>query len=83
MPEITDFEESNRVYTAPDCQDLPAWLGIIPDEPGQKEGRPYVVSCWTLSDEELQRLLYTKQIWLFVNAINPPPVALSIDHPFK
>lgn len=43
---------------------------------------PTVVSCWYLSDEEIEKLITTKVIWLGVWGETQPPVYLTTERPF-
>lgn len=73
-----EFSEQNKVYTKPEgwtdeeCEPLPVFQG---------EGQ--IISCWELSDEDIEKLKTTKRIWLHVWSINQPPVLVSPDYPFQ
>lgn len=42
-----------------------------------------VVSCWQITDEDLEQLKETRCVWLHVHAgQSSPPVLVSIDKPF-
>lgn len=77
------FKEANHVLTAPtgmtaeQCGDLPVFAYET------KEGWPVLLSNWSLSDEDLQRIQEKKSIWLQLVTQNMPPVALFIDSPFE
>lgn len=44
----------------------------------------HCISCWELSDEELETLKKTKRIWLWVwSGKTQPPVSLAVDNPFE
>lgn len=65
------FEEQNIVYVAPGCGDLPAF----------QDGRQ-IITCWEISDEQLQVLSDTKRIYLWVTGAAQPPVSVCVDYPF-
>lgn len=73
-----EFAEQNIIYTKPagmsdeECSSLPVFQG---------EGQ--IISCWELSDEDIEKLKSTKKIWLHIWANGQPPVAVSTDYPFK
>lgn len=53
------FPEHNVVFAAdqPEYQPLPAFKDVkLPSVP--------VVTCWELTEEEIQRVIETKQVWL-------------------
>lgn len=70
-----DFPEKNITFQAPpnmpECQPLPAHI-----HPGG------IISCWQISDEELEILVKTKQIYLCIATIVQPPVSLMVEMPF-
>jgi hypothetical protein len=44
---------------------------------------PAVVSCWKVTADELQELVRTGRVWLFVVGQTMPPVMLSATKPFS
>lgn len=69
----TKFEEVNCVYAddQPEYQPLPVFKAENGD----------VVSCWELTDEELEKIKETKQIFLCVKTFNQPlqPLFLTVE----
>lgn len=45
--------------------------------------RPVVVSCWKISQEELDEIRRTKRIWLVVYGETMPPIAVAGTKPFS
>lgn len=44
----------------------------------------YCLSCWELSDDEIQELIKTKKLWLWIfSGSTQPPISASVEHPFK
>lgn len=73
-----EFKEQNRILAKPEnmtdeeCKSLPVFSN------GEE-----CISCWQLSDEEIEKLKETKCIWLGVlSGQTQPPVFLSVDYPF-
>jgi hypothetical protein len=77
------FDQINKVFKKPadmtddQCGDL----GVC--ETTDKDGYPVIVSCWELTEEELQEIIKTKRVWLGVLGAGTPPVWLSGTNPFK
>lgn len=68
------FEEQNCTMVGEQCHDLPVVKVAAP------RGVEYV-SCWQLTDEELELVKETKVIWL--GCLNSqPPVFLEVEKPF-
>lgn len=65
-----EFREQNYVYGENQEGVLP--LPVLRDQEGQ------VVSCWELSEEELQEIIRTKKLWVCVHTYNAPlqPIAV-------
>ncbi len=77
--EGVEFKESTAVLGRPpsmteeECGSLP----IFRTEDG------HCISCWELSDEDLETLRRTKRVWLWVwSGRTQPPVSLSVENPF-
>lgn len=73
-----EFNEQNKVLLKPEnmtdeeCKSLPVF----------SNGKE-CISCWQLSDEEIEKLKETKCIWLGVlSGQTQPPVFLNVDNPF-
>ncbi len=74
------FEESTDVLTRPSgmteeqCGSLPIY----------RTSDGHCISCWELSDEDLETLRRTKRGWLWVwSGKTQPPVSLSVESPFE
>ena len=73
-----DFEHSNKTLTAPE--------GMSEEE--CKNLRVYTdghqcISCWELSDDEIQHIVHNKKVWLGVlTGETQPPVFLTAESPF-
>lgn len=78
----TSFDESTEALSRPadmteeQCNPLSVWRG--PHE----DGTPLVISCWKLTQEELEEFNRTGRIWLIVCGHTMPPVALTAIKPF-
>lgn len=75
------FPECNKVLTAPRGQeeevfDLPVCQTAYPDE------QPCVISCWELSDEDIDNLIQTRQLWLSSYGHTHPPLVPLSKSPF-
>lgn len=83
-----NFEQSNLKLTKPkdmteeECGTLDVFKGLcILGEPGREAN--CVISCWGLDSSDLNMLLVTGKIWVFVYGENMPPIALTVKNPFK
>lgn len=65
------FDQQNKVMKAPGCGDLPVY-----------HGQGQFISCWELTEEQIQDIIDNKRIWLSVFGSGQPPVWLSTDYPF-
>jgi hypothetical protein len=73
------FEEANITFTGPEgIGDLPACR--VTDTNGRTIE---IVSCWELSDRDLEEINSNRRIWLSVTGPGQPPVALLVDYPFQ
>jgi hypothetical protein len=79
----TSFEESNHVLDKPpgmtynECQALSVWRGF--DEGNQ----PVVISCWKVTQEELEEIQQTGRVWLRISGQTMPPTLLQGTNPFR
>ncbi len=77
MAQPVEFPEQNCVFGKPpsmtdeQCVALPAHKS--PEQ---------IISCWELSDEEIEMLIKTKRVYLSVIGGVQPPVAIVVDPPF-
>lgn len=71
------FKDSNTVYTASRCGDLPAFFGV------NVVGTSIIISCWRPNLFERIKFLVTGRIWLCIFGQTQPPVSLSLNCPFE
>lgn len=73
----TDFPQSNTVYG----KDQPEYLPL----PAHRTEDGYVVSCWELTEEEVEQISQTRKLWVGQLTFNHPlqPQALIVEDPFK
>jgi hypothetical protein len=77
------FDEANTVLDTPkgmtpdNCEPLSVWRGPLDN------GIPAVISCWKLTQNELEEINRTGRVWLLVMGSTMPPVALSGSRPFQ
>lgn len=76
------FDESNTVLGKPkDMNDGEcSCLSVLRTK--TMSGIPVVVSCWKLTQEELEEITRTGRVWLTVIGETMPPVALDGNRPF-
>ncbi len=79
--EASSFDEANVALAAPagmetDCTSLSVFRGV------DQKGYPVVVSAWKLTEEEIKDLLAGKRLWLIINGVTMPPVALTMKKLF-
>lgn len=75
------FDEANNKFVAPKGMedtifDLHVWRG------DDSEGVPNIISCWEPTDEEIQEIIETRKVWLFIQGVSMPPVSVSGRYPF-
>lgn len=63
---------SNITFSAESCKNLPGTL--IHNENGYDE----IETCWELSEEELNQIIQTGRIYLYIMDRLIPPVMLSV-----
>jgi hypothetical protein len=77
-----DFPESNltlgppKGWTEEQCSVIKAWRGKDSD------GRPVVLTCWELTDEEIGALMLGEKLYLRVLGETTPPVGIQVGSPF-
>lgn len=57
--------------------DLPVYRYV------DNDGKPYVISKWKLSTDELAEIMRTGEVWLHAWGTTHPPIAVSGANPFK
>ena len=72
-----NFEESNMVLNRPDemTSDDCDPLSVCKTE--TVDGFPVVISCWKVTQEELEEIQKTGRVWLTVYGHTMPPVILG------
>lgn len=79
----TSFPQSNLVLDPPEgvsveeCAPLSCFRGQI-----AATKTPVIISCWKLTKEEVDELLRTGRLWLWVYGVTMPPVVLHTQSPF-
>lgn len=66
------FPESNVIF----AKDQPEYQPLPAHRVGDAMGT--VITCWELSDEEIQHIIETKKVWLSVYSFNKPLVHLLL-----
>lgn len=73
-----EFKEQNKVLGKPESM-TDEECGSLPVFSNGAE----CISCWQFTEEEIQKLIETKQIWIgVVSGQTQPPIFLSVDTPF-
>lgn len=78
----TGFEESNKVLEAgdnPNTDQLPVSFALHKDT----GDAPIIFSKFRLSEEEIERIIKEKHIWIGVMGQTMPPIMPTVQHPFK
>jgi len=82
-----DFKQRNFIYNKPEnmtdeqCMALPVWRGFASvDDSGEQF--PQIISCWSLSKEDIEEIQKTGHIWLSVTGTMLPPVSVFTEDPF-
>ena len=72
-----NFEGANVVFAA----NQPEYIPLPAEYRGGKSGE--ILTCWELTQEELQRIQETGKIWLGVLTFGQPlqPLLLSVEKP--
>ena len=76
--EPCNFEGANVIFGANQPEYTP-----LPAEVREKARTREVLTCWHLSDEEIERVRMTGEIWLSMLTFGQPlqPVLLSVEKP--
>jgi hypothetical protein len=69
----TNFEGQNVVY----AEDQPEYLPLPALQLGDEHGS--VITCWEMTDEELQEVIKNKKIYLSVMTFNQPLQPVSVQ----
>lgn len=81
--EVTSFIEENLILNKPsnmsvdDCEPLPVWCGLLNNE------SPVLISCWKVTQEELEEIKKTGRVWVYVYGHTMPPIYPSGLYPFR
>lgn len=75
---VVKFPEVDTIAVADGCFDLPLAQAV-----SGEDQIPTLISCWELSDEELENVIKTRKIWLRILAVRTPPVSLDAFNPFE
>lgn len=74
----TSFDESNHVLDPPPGVQVEACAPLSVFVDGK-----HVISCWKLTQAELDEVNRTGRIWLWLWGKTMPPAYVSPDYPFK
>lgn len=83
------FNESTEYLSRPpgmtddECGPLAVWRGHQQLSSDPRDRIPVVVSCWKPTQEELDEIIRTKRVWLFIYGETMPPAAIGGLDPFK
>ena len=79
----TSFAQSNTTLDRPpgmkeeDCAPLSVFIGESPEQ------KPVTISCWKLTKEDLELIVKTGRVWLWVHGHGMPAVTLDCRNPFE
>lgn len=74
MGKPINFDDSNVVFTAPGCHDLPAKKGVC-----KETGRPYIMACIQLDEVEAANIRKNGRVWVRIEGEGWPPLLLQTD----
>ena len=74
------FERANCVLCTQPGEEPAETLEVLAAH--TRSGVPCYVSCWKLTQEELEQILKTKRVWLIVYGDGHPNVAVCGEEPF-
>jgi hypothetical protein len=77
----TDFDESNAVLGKPEDMTDEECTPLCVLRAKFAGGEPFVLSCWKLTQEELDEINKSGKVWLMVFGTGMPPVALTSIKP--
>ncbi len=79
--EACSFDEENTILDPPngmrqrDCESIPVWMGFTPLDV------PVTISCWKVTQRELEEIQRTGRVYLVVMGHGMPAVYLTTDKP--
>lgn len=79
--EVVKLPQTDVIATAPGCFDLPMAQAVIMTDKTQPQ--VCLITCWELSDEELEEVKKNKRIYLRLHTAQTPPVAMEVWNPFE
>lgn len=83
MAEPADFDGSNTVLGKPREMSHEQCAALSVLRALNDEGNPVVISCWKVTQTELDEINRTGRIWLTVHGATMPPVCVSGEKPFE
>lgn len=78
-----NFPQANEIHGPPEgmtedeCMDLPVCHGHTPDL------HEAFISCWKLTDEELEILTKTRKVWVWQFGNFVQPISIDAVNPFE
>lgn len=75
---VVKFPEVDTIAIADGCFDLPMCQAV-----SGEEQTPRLITCWELTDEEMEIIKKTRCVWLHVCAARTPPVLVDVHNPFE
>jgi hypothetical protein len=75
---VVKFPEVDTIAVADGCFDLPMCQAV-----SGEDQIPTLISCWELSDEEMEVIKKTRRVWLRILAVHTPPVNVDVFNPFE
>lgn len=76
------FDESTEALSRPtgmtddECEPLSVWRG-------KANGLPTVISCWKLTQSELDEINRTGRVWMGICGQTMPPAWIAGENPFR
>jgi len=77
---VIKLPQTDVIATAPGCYDLPMVQAVVI---GEKDIQGCLITCWELTEEELQEVIKTKRLYLRLMTAVTPPVSLEVYNPFE
>lgn len=71
--EAIKTETTNTIFTKEGCFDLPGTRYIYED------GTPGIETCWQLTEEEIQQVVKTGKIYVYMMGESVPPMFLATE----